>query len=82
MIPDPEYDQTRVEFEDEWSRSRIEDLLQTNHYPRARAERQLYERYLPKDQLILEAGCGLGRRCFISGIRIQRHRRGFCLFGS
>ncbi|SVD02875.1 uncharacterized protein METZ01_LOCUS355729, partial [marine metagenome] len=23
----PEYDQTRVEFEDEWSRSNIEDLV-------------------------------------------------------
>jgi SAM-dependent methyltransferase len=64
MIPNQEYDQTRVEFEEEWSRSKIEDLLQTNHYKRAREERRLYEQYLPKDQLILEAGCGLGPKVF------------------
>ena len=56
----PEYDQTRVEFEDEWSRSNIEDLLNTNNYRRAKEERRIYEHYIPKNELILEAGCGLG----------------------
>ena len=56
----PEYDQTRVEFEDEWSRNKIEDLIRTNDYKRARQERNLYENYLSKGGLILEAGCGLG----------------------
>ena len=60
MKSNPEYDQTRVEFEDEWSRSKIEDLISTNDYKRARQERNLYEKYLPKNELILEAGCGLG----------------------
>ena len=60
MKSNPEYDQTRVEFEDEWSRSKIEDLIGTNDYKRARQERNLYEKYLPKNELILEAGCGLG----------------------
>ena len=60
MEPSSDYEQTRVEFEDEWSRSKIEDLIQTNDYPRAREERRLYEHYLPRDELILEAGCGLG----------------------
>ena len=56
----PEYDQTRVEFEDEWSRSNIEDLVNTNNYRRAKEERRIYEHYIPKNELILEAGCGLG----------------------
>ena len=60
MKSNPEYDQTRVEFEDEWSRSKIEDLISTNDYKRARQERNLYEKYLPKNELILEAGCCLG----------------------
>ena len=60
MNPNPEYDQTRVEFEEEWSKSKIEDLINTNDYKRAREERLLYEHYLPKNELILEAGCGLG----------------------
>ena len=60
MKPNPEYEQTRVEFEDEWSRNKIEDLIKTNDYKRAREERRLYEHYLPKNELILEAGCGLG----------------------
>ena len=53
MKSNPEYDQTRVEFEDEWSRSKIEDLISTNDYKRARQERNLYEKYLPKNELIL-----------------------------
>ena len=44
----PEYDQTRVEFEDEWSRNKIEDLIRTNDYKRARQERNLYENYLQR----------------------------------
>jgi len=39
----PEYDQTRVEFEDEWTRSNIEDLVNTNNYRRAKEERRIYE---------------------------------------
>ncbi|QPJ64837.1 MAG: class I SAM-dependent methyltransferase [Candidatus Nitrohelix vancouverensis] len=60
MDKDPQYEQTRIEFAEEWSRCEIEDLLQTNDYERARAERLLYERFLPKEDWILEAGCGLG----------------------
>ncbi len=60
MNQDKTYRQTQVEFEDEWSRNTVEGLLITNDYPRAREERKVYEPFLPKDELILEAGCGLG----------------------
>ena len=43
MKSNPEYDQTRVEFEGEWSRNKIEDLIHTNDYKRARQERNLYK---------------------------------------
>ena len=75
MEPSPDYEQTRVEFENEWSRSQIEDLIQTNDYPRAREERRLYEHYLPRDQLILEAGCGLGPKV------IYFRQQGFSVIG-
>ena len=71
----PEYDQTRVEFEDEWSRSNIEDLVNTNNYRRAKEERRIYEHYIPKNELILEAGCGLGPKV----IYFKKH--GFRIIG-
>ena len=75
MKSNPEYDQTRLEFEDEWSRNKIEDLVHTNNYKRAREERRLYEHYLPKNELILEAGCGLGPKV------IYFKKRGFHIVG-
>jgi len=71
----PEYDQTRVEFEDEWSRSNIEDLVNTNNYRRAKEERRIYEHYIPKNELILEAGCGLGPKV------IYFKKQGFRIIG-
>jgi len=55
-----QYQQTKVEFEEEWNRNTVQDLLETNSYKRAKEELQLYEDYLPKNDWILEAGCGLG----------------------
>ncbi len=72
MDSSEQYDQTRVEFEEEWSRNDIEALLKTNDYPRAREERALYERFLLKGELILEAGCGLGPKVIY--FREQGHR--------
>jgi SAM-dependent methyltransferase len=54
------YAQVKEEFADEWSRNTVEGLLETNNYKRAREEYNLYEHFLPKDQWILEGGCGLG----------------------
>ena len=55
-----QYRQTKVEFEEEWNRNTVAALLETNQFLRAQEELQHYENYLPKDELILEAGCGLG----------------------
>lgn len=55
-----QYRQTKVEFEEEWNRNTVAGLMETNHYKRAKEELQYYEDYLPKNELILEAGCGLG----------------------
>jgi len=48
------------EFEEEWESTSVEALLKTNEYPRTKEEFACLERFLPKDDLILEAGCGLG----------------------
>lgn len=52
--------EVKREFEEEWENSSIETLLGTNAYPRAREEFACLEKYLQRDDLILEAGCGLG----------------------
>jgi len=52
--------EVRREFEEEWENTSVETLLETNDYPRAREEFACLEKHLPKSDLILEAGCGLG----------------------
>ena len=48
------------EFEEEWEGTSVEALLKTNKYPRTKEEFDCLEKFLPKSDLILEAGCGLG----------------------
>lgn len=52
--------EVKREFEEEWAGTSVENLLITNQYPRAKEEFDCFEKFLPKDDLILEAGCGLG----------------------
>jgi len=52
--------EVKREFEEEWENTSVETLLETNNYPRAREEFACFEKYLPQNDLILEAGCGLG----------------------
>ena len=52
--------EVKREFEEEWAGTSVENLLITNQYPRAKEEFTCFEKFLPKDDLILEAGCGLG----------------------
>jgi ubiquinone/menaquinone biosynthesis C-methylase UbiE len=47
-------------FDEQWAGASVEALLETNKYPRAKEEFACIERFLPKDDIILEAGCGLG----------------------
>ena len=52
--------EVKREFEEEWENTSVETLLETNQYPRAREEFACLEKFLPGEELILEAGCGLG----------------------
>ncbi|MBT5867631.1 MAG: methyltransferase domain-containing protein [Nitrospinaceae bacterium] len=52
--------EVKREFEEEWENTSVETLLETNDYSRAREEFAYLEKYLPSNDLILEAGCGLG----------------------
>ena len=52
--------EVKREFEEEWGNTSVETLLETNDYPRAREEFGYLEKFLPRNELILEAGCGLG----------------------
>ena len=52
--------EVKREFEEEWAGTSVENLLITNQYPRAKEEFACFEKFLPKYNLILEAGCGLG----------------------
>ncbi|HIB94820.1 MAG TPA: class I SAM-dependent methyltransferase [Candidatus Lambdaproteobacteria bacterium] len=52
--------EVKREFEEEWENTSVEALLETNDYPRARQEFSYLEQFLPRNELILEAGCGLG----------------------
>jgi len=53
------YDSTRKAWENIWDEASVEVELQTAHYPRAIKTRKLYLPYLPKEDIILEAGSGL-----------------------
>jgi ubiquinone/menaquinone biosynthesis C-methylase UbiE len=52
--------EVKREFEEEWGNTSVETLLETNEYPRAREEFSCFEKYMPQNGLVLEAGCGLG----------------------
>jgi SAM-dependent methyltransferase len=52
--------EVKREFEEEWENTSVETLLKTNDYPRAQEEFACFEKYLPQNGLVLEAGCGLG----------------------
>ena len=52
--------EVKREFEEEWAKTSVESLLETNKYPRTKEEFACLEGFLPKNGLILEAGCGLG----------------------
>ena len=52
--------QIKRECEEEWEGTSVEALLKTNKYPRTKEEFECLEKFLPKNDLILEAGCGLG----------------------
>jgi SAM-dependent methyltransferase len=55
------YGSTRSEWKRIWQEeASIERELETLNYRRSRAARALYMPYLPRDELVLDGGCGLG----------------------
>ena len=54
------YESTRQGWVDMWDGATVEDELASQYYPRAQAIMRAYTPWLPREGLILEAGCGLG----------------------
>ncbi len=69
------YDSTRKAWEGIWDKASVEQELQTETERRAQATMNQYIPYLPKDQLILEAGSGL------SAVLITLKRMGYRVTG-
>ncbi len=69
------YHSTRHAWENIWDSASVEVELQTQSYPRSRATMAIYTTHLPKDGVILEAGCGL------SAAVITLRRLGFHVVG-
>jgi ubiquinone/menaquinone biosynthesis C-methylase UbiE len=69
------YDSTRQAWENIWDSASVEVELQTNQYRRAIQQRNMYLPYLPKGELILEAGSGL------SGVVITLREMGYHVMG-
>lgn len=53
-------DNTKKAWEKNWQSHSIERLVEIFTYPRVKKQLVLYEKYLLKDERILEGGCGLG----------------------
>jgi SAM-dependent methyltransferase len=53
------YDSTRKSWENIWDNASVERELETMHYARAEQAVAIYAAYLPKNEVILEAGSGL-----------------------
>ena len=53
------YDSTRRAWEDIWASASVDQELETMTYPRAVETLNAYLPYLPKDEIVLEAGSGL-----------------------
>jgi ubiquinone/menaquinone biosynthesis C-methylase UbiE len=53
------YDSTRKAWENIWDSASVERELETMQYTRAQQTVRVYSAYLPKDDVILEAGSGL-----------------------
>ena len=69
------YESTRAAWEDIWQSANVEVELDTVRSKRSLDAIRMYEPYLPKDDLILEAGSGLG------AVIITLQRRGYNVVG-
>lgn len=55
------YDTIQAHWDSHWSANRFADEYATNLYPRRQEEFRAICRYLERDALVLEAGCGYGQ---------------------
>jgi len=53
-------DNTKQAWKANWQPHEIDRLMEIFKYPRVKKQLSLYQRYLPKQEKILEGGCGLG----------------------
>ncbi|MEO0563315.1 MAG: methyltransferase domain-containing protein [Chloroflexota bacterium] len=75
MTSDTRYDSTRIAWEHIWQQADIDAELETVRSARSLETIRAYQPYLPKDELILEAGSGL------SAVVITLRRRGYNVLG-
>src|SRR5437016_14280403 len=54
------YDAMHDFWESHWSATKVEEEDQTNFYPRRQEEFDAIIKHLPKDELVVEAGCSFG----------------------
>ncbi len=73
--PNNRYDSTRQAWETIWNDASIEAELATMHYPRAQTILNTYLPYLPKHEMLLEAGSGL------SAVVMTLRRMGYRIIG-
>lgn len=66
---------TREAWEENWTNTSIEQILEIFRYPRVKRQMEIYTEYLPRDKKILEGGCGLG------SYLIQLRRMGYDVIG-
>lgn len=69
------YDSTRAAWDKIWETGSVERELQAARSARSQHTQRIYEAYLPKDSLILEAGSGL------SSVLLLLRERGFQVIG-
>jgi SAM-dependent methyltransferase len=55
-----QYDSMRGFWESHWSATAFEQEYQTNFYPRRQEEFEAIRKHLPKDEMVVEAGCSFG----------------------
>ena len=66
---------TKKAWEKNWQPHEIENVMEIFTYPRVRKQVDLYEKYLSKDERILEGGCGLGPYL------LYFHKKGYKIVG-
>jgi SAM-dependent methyltransferase len=73
--PDARYDTTRAAWDEIWAGGSVERELEVARSARSQHTQRIYEAYLPRNEIILEAGSGL------SSVLILLRERGYNVVG-